>query len=249
MMNYLERERAMNQRRTVEAFLLGLFICGGLIGLGYLVSKGVLEMKKLERTVTVKGLSEREAPADIAIWPISFSEADNDLSALYGTIQKKTDIISTFLKDNGFTEADISIAVPNIVDREAQSYGDTSRIKYRYTATANLSVYSTKVDEIRKAMKKIVELIEKGIALAGQDYQARPQFLFTKLNDLKPEMIEEATRNAREVAEKFAKDSNSRLGKIRKASQGQFSIDDRDSDTPHIKKVRVVSTVEYYLSD
>ncbi|NLV24492.1 MAG: SIMPL domain-containing protein [Deltaproteobacteria bacterium] len=239
----------MNQRRTVEAFLLGLFICGGLIGLGYLVSKGVLEMKKLERTVTVKGLSEREAPADIAIWPISFSEADNDLSALYGTIQKKTDIISTFLKDNGFTEADISIAVPNIVDREAQSYGDTSRIKYRYTATANLSVYSTKVDEIRKAMKKIVELIEKGIALAGQDYQARPQFLFTKLNDLKPEMIEEATRNAREVAEKFAKDSNSRLGKIRKASQGQFSIDDRDSDTPHIKKVRVVSTVEYYLSD
>ena len=249
MMNYLERERAMYQRRTFEAFLLGLFLCGGLIGLGYLLSNGILEMKKLERTVTVKGLSEREAPADIAIWPISFSEADNDLTALYGTIQKKTDIITTFLKGNGFGDADISISVPAIIDREAQSYGDTSRIKFRYTANTTISVYSTKVDEVRNAMRKIVELIQKGIALAGQDYQARPQFLFTKLNDLKPEMIEEATRNAREVAEKFAKDSNSRLGKIKKASQGQFSIDDRDSDTPHIKKVRVVSTVEYYLSD
>ncbi|NLC71181.1 MAG: SIMPL domain-containing protein [Desulfuromonadaceae bacterium] len=239
----------MNQRKTLEAFVLGLFLCGGLIGLGYLISNGILEMKKLERTVTVKGLSEQEAPADIAIWPISFSEADNDLTTLYGTIQRKTEIITTFLKSNGFQDSDISISVPNINDREAQSYGDTSRIKYRYTATANISVYSTKVDAVRNAMKKIVELIEKGIALAGQDYMARPQFLFTKLNDLKPAMIEEATRNAREVAEKFAKDSNSRLGKIRKAAQGQFSIDDRDSDTPHIKKIRVVSTLEYYLSD
>jgi len=249
MMNYLERERAMNQRRTLEALLLGVFLCGGLIGLGYLLSDGLLEMKQMERTVTVKGLSEKEIPANIAIWPISFSEADNDLSGLYATIQKKTDIITGFLKDNGFTDADISVSVPSITDREAQSYGDTSRIKYRYTATATISVYSPKVAEVRNAMKKVVELIQKGIALSGQDYQSRPQFLFTRINDIKPAMIEEATRNAREVAEKFAKDSNSRLGKIHKASQGQFTIDDRDSDTPHIKKVRVVSTVEYYLSD
>ena len=98
-------------------------------------------------------------------------------------------------------------------------------------------------------MTRLVELGKQGLAIAGADYEARTQFLFTRLNDIKPDMIEAATRNAREVATRFAQDSDSRLGKIRRASQGQFSIDDRDSNTPHIKKVRVVSTVEYYLSD
>ena len=98
-------------------------------------------------------------------------------------------------------------------------------------------------------MTQLVELGKQGVAIAGADYEARTQFLFTRLNDIKPDMIEAATRNAREVATRFAQHSDSRLGKIRRASQGQFSIDDRDSNTPHIKKVRVVSTVEYYLSD
>jgi hypothetical protein len=98
-------------------------------------------------------------------------------------------------------------------------------------------------------MKKVVELGKQGIAISGQDYQNRSEFLFTDLNRIKPEMIEEATKNARKSATKFAKDSNSKLGKIKKASQGQFSIRNRDSSTPHIKKVRVVSTIEYYLSD
>jgi hypothetical protein len=98
-------------------------------------------------------------------------------------------------------------------------------------------------------MNDLAELGKSGIAISGQDYETRTEFLFTNLNEIKPIMIEEATRNAREVAEKFAKDSGSKLGKIKKASQGQFSITDRDSNTPHIKKVRVVSTIEYYLSD
>jgi hypothetical protein len=98
-------------------------------------------------------------------------------------------------------------------------------------------------------MKKLFELGKQGIAISGQDYQTKTQFLFTNLNEIKPEMIEEATKNARKVAEKFAKDSDSKLGKIKKARQGQFSINERDSNTPHIKKVRVVSTLEYYLSD
>ena len=239
----------MNQRRILEAAVLGIFLCGGLLGLGKLVADGVLDVKRLERTVTVKGLSERETPADIAIWPIVFSEADNELAALYAAIQNKTETITAFLKGNGFAEADITVSLPAITDREAQNYGDTSRAKFRFTANTTISVYSAKVETVRAAMKKIVELVEKGIAFSGADYQSKPQFLFTRLNDLKPAMIEEATRNAREVAEKFATDSNSRLGKIRRASQGQFTIEDRDSETPHIKKVRVVSTVEYYLSD
>jgi hypothetical protein len=98
-------------------------------------------------------------------------------------------------------------------------------------------------------MSKIIELGKQGIAISQQDYQSRTEFLFTNLNAYKPVMIEEATKNAREVAEKFAQDSHSKLGKIKKASQGQFSISDRDESTPHIKKIRVVSTIEYYLSD
>jgi hypothetical protein len=98
-------------------------------------------------------------------------------------------------------------------------------------------------------MERLVDLGKQGIAISGENYQSKTVFEFTKLNDLKPVMIEEATKNARAVAEKFAQDSKSRLGKIKSASQGQFSIEDRDSGTHHIKKVRVVSTVEYYLSD
>ena len=239
----------MHTRRVVEAVILGAFLCAGLVSVGLLVSKGALKIKSMDRTVTVKGLSEREMPANIAIWPIRFSEADNDLTHLYSVLQKKTDIIVEFLKKNGFSDDDISISQPAIVDRQAQGYADSNRIKFRYSASSTISVYSGKVDAVREAMKKVVELGKRGIAIAGQDYQAKTQFLFKKLNEIKPDMIEEATKNAREVAEKFAKDSNSKLGKIKKARQGQFSITDRDSNTPYIKKVRVVSTLEYYLAD
>lgn len=231
------------------AFVLGVFVCAGLIGLGYYLSAGFLQAKALERTVTVKGLSERDVPADVAIWPIKFTVADNDLVALYATVERNNALIVEFLKQNGFAADEISVAVPAIVDRQAQAYGNDSEARFRYTATSSISVYSQNVDKVRETMNKLVDLGKQGLAIAGQDYEARTQFLFTKLNDLKPAMIEEATRNAREVAGKFAQDSASKLGKIKTANQGQFSIEDRDSNTPHIKKVRVVSTVEYYLSD
>jgi hypothetical protein len=239
----------MNSKRTVDAIILGAFLCAGLVILGLLISSSAIKIKSLHRTVTVKGLSEREVPANIAIWPIKFSEADNDLSHLYSVVQKKADIIIEFLKKHGFTDDDISISAIAILDRQAQGYADSSKIKFRYSANSTITVYSKKVDTVRNTMKNLFELGKQGIAIAGQDYQTRSQFLFTNLNEIKPEMIEEATKNARTVAVKFAKDSNSKLGKIKKARQGQFSIKDRDSNTPHIKKVRVVSTLEYYLSD
>ena len=239
----------MDSKRTVEAIILGAFLCAGLVILGFLIFSSAIKIKSLDRTVTVKGLSEREVPANIAIWPIKFSEADNDLSNLYSVVQKKADIIIEFLKKHGFTDDDISISAIAIIDRQAQGYGDSSKIKYRYSANSTITVYSKKVDTVRNTMKNLFELGKQGIAIAGQDYQTRSQFLFTNLNEIKPEMIEEATKNARKVAVKFAKDSNSKLGKIKKARQGQFSINDRDSNTPYIKKVRVVSTLEYYLSD
>jgi len=232
-----------------SAFVLGVFICAGLIGLGYYLANGFLQAKALERTVTVKGLSERDVATDVAIWPIKFTVADNDLVALYAVVEKNNALIVEFLKQRGFADTEITVAVPAIVDRQAQAYGNNGDAQFRYTATSSISVYSPNVEQVRATMNDLVELGKQGLAIAGQDYEARTQFLFTKLNEIKPAMIEEATRNAREVASKFAQDSESTLGKIKAANQGQFSIEDRDSNTPHIKKVRVVSTVEYYLAD
>ena len=127
--------------------------------------------------------------------------------------------------------------------------GDGQRAEFRYTAEQIVTVYSPEVEHVRGVMDKLAELGRQGIAFAGGEYANQPEYLFTRLNEVKPAMIEEATTKAREVAEKFAADSGSRLGKIRQASQGQFSIEARDRNNPHIKKVRVVSTVEYYLSD
>lgn len=239
----------MNNRRMGEAFILGALLCIGLALLGYLISGSIIRIKTLNRTVTVKGLSEREVPANIAIWPIKFSEADNDLNHLFSKIQRNNSLIIQFLKNNGFKDQEISISAPAIMDRQAQGYADPNKIKFRYSGSSIITVYTGNVDSVRKTMKKLVELGKEGIAISGQDYNSKTEFLFTELNQIKPEMIEEATKNAREVAERFAKDSESKLGKIRHARQGQFSINNRDSNTPYIKKVRVVSTVEYYLSD
>ena len=237
-----------NKDSAGSAFVLGALLCVGLALLGYFVSGGIVRIRALDRTVEVKGLSEREVPADIAIWPIRFNEADNDLNLLFLTLERKNAAIEAFLKKRGFKEDEISVSAPAIQDRQAQGYSDT-QIKFRYSGASTLTVYTRNVDSVRNAMKDLVELGKQGIAIAGQDYDAKTEYLFTRLNDIKPEMVEEATKNARLVAEKFARDSKSGLGKIKRAVQGQFSIDDRDSNTPHIKKVRVVSTLEYYLTD
>jgi len=232
-----------------SAFLLGLFIFLGLLSLGYLLSNAVVKFKEYERSVTVKGLSEREYDADIVIWPIQFTAASNDLGDLYNNIEKNTNEIKDFLKAKGIDQAEITVSAPAITDKSASQYGDTQKAEFRYTAIQTVTVYSKNIKLIREVMNSLSELGKNGIAFSGEDYQAKTEYLFNRLNSVKPEMIEEATRNAREVASKFASDSSSTLGKIKKASQGQFSIEDRDKNNPHIKKVRVVSTVEYYLSD
>ena len=131
----------------------------------------------------------------------------------------------------------------------AQSYGNQNNIVYRYTARSTITVYSNDVKAVRKAMSDVIALGKQGVALAGDGYENQARFEFTGLSALKPAMIEEATKNARTVAEKFAADSGSRLGHIRSAQQGQFSIENRDNTTPHIKKVRVVATIEYHLAN
>ena len=239
----------MNEPISRSLVVLAASLLLGFIALGWLVGHAAVKVKRLERTVAVKGLSEREVPADIAIWPLTYQEASNDLNALFGGLQRKNAQIIEFLAGHSIARDAISVAAPTVNDPYAQSYGDKSNIVYRYTANSTVTVYSSDVEAVRKAMRDVIALGKQGVALSGEGYQNQTQFEFSGLARLKPEMIEEATKNARSVAEKFAEDSESRLGKIRSAQQGQFSIENRDSTTPHIKKVRVVSTVEYYLAD
>ena len=239
----------MKSQGLLGAIVLALAIFFGLFALGFIAGKSAIEVKEYERTVRVKGLSERELPSDTIVWPIAFSTANNDLQALYNSVEGKTKKIIKFLTDNGISPTDISTSSPRVIDKSAQQWSGGQRAEFRYTAEASVTVYSSQVEKARSLMGKLSQLGREGIVFSADNYQNRPQYIFSGLNDLKPEMIEEATKNAREVALKFAQDSNSELGKIKRASQGQFSISARDQNNPQIKKIRVVSTIEYYLSD
>lgn len=239
----------MKDNSNYPSLILGICLILGLATLGYLLGDAAIRFKEFERTVTVKGLSEREYPADVVIWPIQFTLASNDLTELYASIDSSSAKIREFLQQAGIKEQEINFSIPAITDKSAQQYGGQARAEFRYTATQVVTVYSSDISSVIQVMNRLSELGKQGIALTGSNYQAQTEYLFTRLNEVKPDMIEEATRKAREVAEKFAADSDSQLGKIKNASQGQFSISPRDTNNPHIKKVRVVSTVTYYLSD
>jgi len=239
----------MTLPRTQEATILALGIALGLALLGWLLGGSLIRFKEFERTVTVKGLAEREVPADTALWPITFTGADNDLDIMYAALAKDSQQVAKFLADHGFTDQEVTVAPPSVNDKLAQRWSGNADGGLRYTATQTVTVYTPRVDAVRAALNDLADLGRKGVVISGEDYDSRTRFVFTGLNELKPAMVEEATRNARDVALKFAADSQSRLGKIKRAQQGIFSISDRDAHTPHIKKVRVVATVEYYLAD
>lgn len=228
----------------IEAAIVAL----GLIMMGLFVMKGLAVLGEKERVVNVKGLSEMQVPANKVTWPLLFKEIGNDLPALYNKINSTNQAIVKFLKENGIDQDEISINAPEIIDQQAERF-NSSPTPYRYNVTSVLIVTSTKVDLIRKLISEQSELLKQGIAITGGDYRYNVVYEFTGLNDVKPQMIEEATKNARQSAEKFAKDSESKLGKIKNAYQGQFSIDDRDANTPYIKRIRVVTTIDYTLQD
>lgn len=219
-----------------------------MLFIGAMLPTAVSKFRAYDRTVNVKGLSEREVMADKVIWPIAFNVVGNDLNSVYSEIERNTSAIRDFLVSGGISEAEISVAMPAISDKYAQEYGNNDRT-YRYFSKNVVTVCTADVDKVLELMPRQSELLKKGIIGSGNSWENQVQFQFEGLNGIKPEMIEDATRNAREAAEKFAKDSGSRLGKIKTASQGTFTIYDRDSNTPYIKKVRVVSSVTYYLKN
>ena len=228
----------------VEACIIAV----GIVLFGFVIKSAIDNFIEKERVVSVKGLAEIDVPADLVVWPLVYKEAGNDPAEMYETITRKNAVIVNFLKANGITDAEISVSPPSVYDKQADRYND-DRSAYRYKATSVITVTSKQVDAVRAMMQQQAELMKQGIAILGDDYQYRVVYEFTALNDIKPSMIEEATKNARSTAGKFAKDSDSRLGKIRNASQGTFTITDSDANTPYIKHVRVVTTVVYYLEN
>ncbi len=209
---------------------------------------GINDFIDKDRVVSVKGLAEVEVPANKVTWPIVFKLVGNDLPTLYNSVNKTSDKIIKYLNGNGIANEEIATNAPKVEDLEADRY-NTNKKPYRYIVTSVITVTSGQVDKVRKLIVSQGELLKEGIALVSSDYENRIQYEYTSLNELKPQMIADATKNARKAAEQFAKDSDSRLGKIMWASQGQFSIYDRDDNTPYIKKVRVVTSVKYALEN
>lgn len=225
--------------------LAAAMVAGGLAMAGWFVGHGLLLARSADRFVTVNGLAEREVPADLVLWPIVFSVTANDLETLQQRVETSASKVRGFLADR-FTGEEVSLSAPRVTDREAAG-GMPSRPIERYVAEAVVSVRTGKIDAVREAMAQSGALVKQGVALT-RSYEMTTQYMFTGLDRIKPEMIAEATRDARRAAQQFAEDSGSRVGAIRSARQGFFSIEDRDPFSPQIKKVRVVTTVQYALT-
>lgn len=220
----------------------------GIAAAGWFIGDGLFEARATDRYVTVRGLSERDVAADLVIWPIVFTVTSDDLSTLQRQVNANTGTVREFLAEVGLDAAEVGVSAPRVTDREAQGYASPDRALDRYVAETTLTVRTGRIDVARRAMEQSGELVGRGVAVI-RSYELQTQYLFTGLESVKPEMIAEATRDARQAAEQFAQDSGARVGSIRNAQQGYFSIDDRDPFSPEFKKVRVVTTVQFFLVD
>ena len=226
--------------RVKESIILAI----GVMVMGWCVKAGIDNFTNKDRKVTVKGLAEREVPADKVTWSISTKETGNDLPALYERINVQADKIKAFLHQNGIDETEITVNPPSVTDLEAREWGDNQK-NFRYIVNTTITVATDKVEQVNKAIFQQAELLKQGVALDSSD----PNYQYASFQQMKPEMMAEAIKNAQQTAEQFAEASDSKLGKIQTAGQGQFEIDDRDENTPYIKKLRVVTTVTYSLND
>lgn len=238
----------MNERSlTGPAVFLGLLIAAGLATAGYFVGDGLYRARESQRYVTVKGLSERDVPADLAIWPIVFVVTANDLESLQEEIDAGVAAITGFLSQS-FARDTLTVSIPRITDFSLQFFAQGNRPPMRYSAETTVTLRTARIDAVKDAMQRSGDLVKEGVTLV-RSFDAQAEFLFTGLEQIKPEMIAEATRDARRAAEQFAQDSGSRVGTIRNAQQGYFSITDRDRFSPEFKNIRVVTTIEYFLAE
>lgn len=233
-----------------ERILSSAIVALGIVLLGIFLKAGMDNFTEKDRKVTVKGLAEKEVKADKVTWPIITKEIGNDLPELYNRIASKQQTIRHFLISNGIQPSEISVGAPKVIDMNAEQYADNNK-PYRYNVTVVVTVTSTHVDKVRGIIARQGELLRQGVAVVAGDYDAanNVSYQLTSFKKMKPQMMTEAIENAEQTAQQFAKNSHSRLNKIVRADQGQFSIDDRDANTPYIKRVRVVTTVTYSLKD
>lgn len=227
---------------------LGIYIMLGFVALAVAIPVSVERAAASKRTVTVKGLCEKEVEANQVIWPIVYKQGGNDLKALAATVSAKNDVVVEWLKASGIKADEITVSAPKVEDTRTNSYNENRT--YNYILTSVITICTDKVKSVIALQSSQFDLLDQGIAIGTANAWDYPTvYSYTLLNDIKPAMIEEATVNAREAAQKFAKDSKSKLGKINDAQQGQFTVSDRDANTPYIKTVRVVTTVKYSLKD
>ena len=233
-----------------ERILSSAIVALGIVLLGIFLKAGMDNFTEKDRKVTVKGLAEKEVKADKVTWPIITKEIGNDLPELYDHIAAKQKTIRQFLLSNGIQPSEISTGAPKVIDMNAEQYSGNDK-PYRYNVTVVVTVTSTHVDKVRQIIARQGELLKQGVAVVAGDYDAanNVSYQLTSFKKMKPQMMTEAIENAEQTAQQFAKNSHSQLHKIVSADQGQFSIDDRDANTPYIKRVRVVTTVTYSLKD
>ena len=235
-------------------------IAGGLIGLGvasggFLAGELLVKSRLGFRTVTVKGLSEREVKADLGFWPIRFVVTGPTLEAARSALEASQGSVKTFLTSKGFEEADWTIQNIQVEDRMAGYNAQSTPENTRFVLTEDILVRSADVQKLTGAAKSVGDLLKLGVVMSSDSYNAGPSFIFTKIADLKGEMLTEATKRARELAEKFAAESGAKVGDIQSANQGIIEINpavEIPNDRPEKqidKKVRVVTTITYFLRD
>ena len=234
----------MKNNRIYEAAIMAIAI----VVLGLCIKWGIDDFANKDRKVTVKGLAEKEVEADKVTWPILSKEMGNNLPELYNLIAVKQAKIKKFLVDAGIKETEISVNASKVIDMNADQYSNNTR-PYRYIITSIITVTSANVKLVRSIIARQGELLKQGIAIVGGDYENPTVYEYVSFTSMKPKMMEEAISNAEKTAQQFAENSHSKLNKIVSADQGQFSIENRDPNTPYIKNVRVVVSMQYQLED
>jgi hypothetical protein len=235
--------------------LAAAILAAGVALAGLLAGAGVARVRTGDRTVSVKGVAEREARADLAIWPLRLVAASDDLAQANARLQQDVATVRGFLARTGLDSADVALQDFSVSDALTNQYAGNAQSGTRFVIRQTVVVRSTRPERVLAASQRVAELVSAGVVLSsGGEYgTGGPTFVFTGLNALKPAMIAEATARAREGAEQFARDSRSTLGGIRRASQGVFEILPRDQapgitqEGQLVKTVRVVTTVEYGL--
>ena len=225
-----------------ERFFPALVVALGIALSGLFIYMGIHQFTYRDRAVTVKGLSMRDVQADYVVWPLRFSVSGNDLSSLSAELNRVEQTARTFFVNKGFNNEELTLSNIEVENNWAGYY--EHRPEFHYTVSRSLIISTADVERVIANQGCQAELLNQGVIL--QSYDWNTDYQYRGLSELKPEMIEEATKNARAVAQKFADDAQCRLGSIRNASQGQFSVE-ADNNQPWLMHVRVVTTVDYYL--